>query len=228
MFKSMILAAVALSWAHPAFADMTAHYVIDGDQSIMTMEIAANGDVRARFGSDASYFLTRAGQSYYVKAGPDGPLVMRQEDIAAVMLEQLAAEPNPPSPDPHAKDVRLVARGAVSIRGRKGVAYMVNDKHARGPDDPPFLVVSDDPALTPLAVAVRMQFSASLGPIRILYGDAGGWDDMVALFARGAPLLFLGMELGRIDPARLPASRFVLPASPLSREAVRRDFTASR
>ena len=61
MFKTMILAAVALAWAHPAFADMTAHYVIDGDQSIMTMEIAANGDVRARFGSDASYFLTRAG-----------------------------------------------------------------------------------------------------------------------------------------------------------------------
>ena len=228
MFKIAVLAVVAMSWAHPAFADMTAHYVIDDDHSIMTMEIAANGDLRARFGDDPNYFLTRAGQGYYVKAGPAGPLVMRQEDIATVMREQLAAEANPPSPKPQGKDVRLVARGPVSIRGRKGVAYTLNDTHARGPDDPPYMVVSDDPALTPLALAIRTQFTPSLGTMRILYGDTGGWDDMVALFASGAPLLFLGMELGTVDHKRLPASRFVLPAAPLSLDAVRRDFTASR
>ena len=220
------LAVVAAAWAGPAFADMTAHYVGSDDSRMMTIEIATEGDYRVTIGDHSHYFLTRAGRDYLVETNAAGPKVMRQEDIATVMIEQV--KPNVrPSPHKSEADARLVARGPVSIRGRKGVAYGLILDGKSGADDEPYLVVSDDPALAPLAAVMRKQFAASIGTMHGIFGAENPWAFMEGMLDKGAPLVFLGMTLDTIDHARIPASRFVLPASPISLDAVRRDFATT-
>ena len=220
------LAAVAAAWAGPAFADMTAHYVGSDDSSMMTIEIATEGDYRVTLGDDSHYFLTKVGRDYLVKTNAAGPTVMRQEDIATVMIEQV--KPNVRrSPHKSEADARLVARGPVSIRGRKGVAYGLIFDGKSGGDDEPYLVVSDDPTLAPLAAAMRKQFAASIGTMHGIFGADSPWAFLEGMLNKGAPLVFLGMTLDTIDHARIPASRFVLPASPISLDAVRRDFATA-
>ncbi len=220
------LAVVAAAWAGPALADMTAHYVGSDDSRMITIEIATEGDYRVTIGDHSHYFLTRAGRGYLVETNAAGPKVMRQEDIATVMIEQV--KPNVrPSPHKSEADARLVARGPVSIRGRKGVAYGLIFDGNSGGDDEPYLVVSDDPALAPLAAVMRKQFAASIGTMHGIFGAENPWAFMEGMLDKGAPLVFLGMTLDTIDHARIPASRFVLPASPISLDAVRRDFATA-
>jgi hypothetical protein len=217
------LAIVAAAWAGPAFADMTAHYVGADDMRMMTIEIATGGDLRVTFGDDTHYFLTKAGHDYVVETKAAGPTVMRQEDIATAMIEQVKPKlrRSPRTPE---QDARLVARGPVTIRGRKGVAYDVTFDGKTGANEDPLFVASDDPDLAPLAAAMRKQFEASFGTRHGIFGADSPWAFMEGMLDMGAPLVFLGMKLDTIDRARISASRFVLPASPISLDAVRRDL----
>ncbi|WP_332798729.1 hypothetical protein [Sphingomonas sp. PB2P12] len=217
------LAVVAFAWANPALADMTAHYVGPDETTMMTIEIASDGDLRMTFGDDTAYFLTHAGQDYHVETRAAGPMVMRQEDIAVAMIEQAAPKVRR-SPRKGEKGVRLVARGEVGIRGRKGLAYGLVSEGRSEADDAPFLVVSDDPALAPLAAAMRRQFDTSFGTMHAIFGDASPLIGVTGMLAKGAPLSFFGFQLDTIDPAPISALRFVVPAAPLSLDAVRRDF----
>lgn len=225
-FGFAFIAVVAAAWAGPAFADMTAHYVSSDDMRMMTIEIATGGDLRVTFGDDANYFLTKAGRDYLVKTSAAGPTVMRQEDIAKAMIEQVKPKlrQSPRTPE---KDARLVARGPVSIRGRKGVAYDVIFDGRSGADEEPLFVASDDPDLAPLAAAMRRQFEASFGTMHGIFGADSPWAFMEGMLDKGAPLVFLGMKLDTIDRARISASRFVLPAPPISLDAVRRDLATA-
>lgn len=174
-------------------------------------------------GDDARYFLTTAGHDYLVETKAAGPTVMRQEDIATAMIEQVKPKlrRSPRTPE---KDARLVVRGPVSIRGRKGIAYDVIFDGRSGANEDPLFVASDDPDLAPLAAAMRKQFEASLGTMHGIFGADSPWAFMEGMMDKGAPLVFLGMELDTIDRARISASRFVLPAAPISLDAVRRDL----
>ncbi|SFN97917.1 hypothetical protein SAMN05428984_1400 [Sphingomonas sp. OK281] len=222
-FGFRVLTALAIAWGSPACADMTARYVMDDGTPLMTIEIAANGDMRTRFSDPSSYFLTREGRDYLVKTGPAGPIVMRSEDIATVMLEQAARETWRPPKDKNA-NAPLIARAKVRIRGRQGVAYASD----RDPSpDAPTVVISEDPTLAPLASAIRKQFLQSLATMSSMFGDASPSRGIAPVLSKGAPLAFLGLELDTVSRDPVPASRFALPAPPITLDAVRRDFNAA-
>lgn len=222
-FGFRVLVALAIAWGSPACADMTAQYVMGDGMPLMTIEIASSGDLRTSFSDPASYFLTRQGRDYLVKTGPAGPIVMRSEDIATVMLEQAARETWRPPRNTNA-EAPLVAGAIVRIRGRPGIAYASD--HDTQPDSP-IMVISDDPALAQLANAIRKQFTQSLTMMGSIFGDASPSRGIAPLLSKGAPLSFLGMELDTVSCNPVPASRFALPAPPIPLDAVRRDFNAA-
>src|SRR4051794_4750150 len=83
------LALLLALFASPALADMTANYVGPNNAMTMKIEVASNGDIRGETSNPNMYFLTREGHGYLVQASFKGPAVMRVEDIAVVMAEQV-------------------------------------------------------------------------------------------------------------------------------------------
>lgn len=60
-----------------------------------------------------------------------------------------------------------------------------------------------------------------------IFGNDSPFNGMAGILDKGAPLVFLGMKLDTVDHARIPDSRFVLPTSPISLDAVRRDLATN-
>lgn len=218
---------LALS-SSPAFADLTANYVGPNKAITMKIEVAANGDVRGTTSNPNSYFITRAGHSYMVQASFKGPAVMRMEDISTVMAEQMKRlMPNmPPEAANKAPSFELTKGGVVNVRGRKGTAYYMGGSATRPPSEQPVIVVSSDPALTPLAIAMQHQFAMSIEAAGQMFGHSNPFAQMQGVLKEGAPLEFAGMQLDSVSTAPIDPSEFSLPAEPLSLDAVRKNLGA--
>jgi hypothetical protein len=120
----------------------------------------------------------------------------------------------------------LVKGATVTIRGRQGTAYYMGSEAKRPPAERPTLVISTDPALAPLASALQGQFEISIALMGKVFGDDDPFKTMQAVLKTGAPLVLTGMELDRVSNEPIPASRFALPAEPLSIEGVRKNLGA--
>ncbi|QCB43183.1 hypothetical protein E5673_13945 [Sphingomonas sp. PAMC26645] len=140
----------------------------------MKVEIAANGNIRGTTSNPNSYFITRAGHGYMVQASFKGPAVMRMEDISIVMAEQMKRL----MPDmPHgaadqAPSLDLTKGGVVSVRGRKGTAYYMGKTIKHSAAEQPFIVISVDPAITPLGIAMQHQFAMSVEAMGQIFGKS--------------------------------------------------------
>lgn len=121
-FVVQLSAISLLALGAPASADITGNYIGPNNAMTMKIEVASNGDVRGATSSPNSYFITRGGQGYVVQASFDGPAVMRVEDMATVMAEQMKKMmPNMPADGKDAPAFELVKGGVLTIRGRQGV-----------------------------------------------------------------------------------------------------------
>ena len=223
-----VLASILAAFGSPAFADMTANYVGPNKALTMKVEIATNGDIRGTTSNPNSYFITRAGHGYMVQASFKGPAVMRMEDISIVMAEQMKRL----MPDmPHgaadqAPSLDLTKGGLVSVRGRKGTAYYMGKTIKHSAAEQPFIVISVDPALTPLGIAMQHQFAMSVEAMGQIFGKSNPFAEMQSVLKEGAPLVFTGMELDSVNNDPIPASEFDLPAAPLSLAEVRKNLGA--
>jgi hypothetical protein len=217
-----LLALFSVAIGTSASADITANYV-GQDAVTMKIEIASNGDVRGDISDQHSYFITHDGQGYMVQTGSGAPVVMRVDDIATVMAEQTQKlAPNIPADvDRIMPAFGLVKGDGIKIRGRQGIAYYMG---SRAPADHPFIVISTDPALKPLAIAMKRQFDMSVAMMGHLLGKANPFQSTEDILATGAPLIFIGMELDTINSEPIPAAHFALPAKPLSLEGVRKNL----
>jgi hypothetical protein len=203
----------------------------------MTIEIAANGDIRAAMGGtmiDEARakvpqiaqlgYIVRAGEGYFLQPNEKGIDVLRVADAAAVLGEHLKQDEEwakRPAPD----SLQLVAGGTVTIRGRSGTAYFWGEKAEER--NRPIAVISKDPALAELARAMStmMGITMNMGG-EVGFGDFSG--DMAAILATGAPLAFAGMELVEVKHHAIPTERFALPSEPLSRDQVRELMTMGK
>lgn len=227
MLRSIVVSLVAIN--AQASADITANYVGPNAALTMKVEVASNGDVRGATSNPNSYFITRDGHGYVVQASFNGPAVIRVEDMAIVMAEQMkklmpempaGADKDPPA-------FMLTKGGIVTIRGRQGTAYYMGSKISKSPTDKPVIVISDDPKLAPLGVAMQHQFDMSVTMMGPMLGKTSPFKAMQDILKTGAPLVFTGMELDTINTDPIPAAHFALPAEPLSLEGVRKNMGAS-
>lgn len=224
-----------LGLAGPAFAQTTAVYEVPGPRFRMTIEIAPNGDVRGDIsGKPGVYFLNRGGQGYFVIETPNGVVVERVEDeVAAIkivaekrlgpsFLEMMASV----GQDMEGEGPLLTRGDDVVVQGRKGTPYYFPGP--RRPDMPPVVVISSDPDLAPLGVAMAGQFDMS-DRLQFFSGPNPLSTEMTAIMRTGAPIAFAGAELTMVSHEPIPASRFELPAAPSSLEAIikRIDATAT-
>ncbi|MDH7974375.1 hypothetical protein QH494_19470 [Sphingomonas sp. AR_OL41] len=213
----------------PVFADTTANYVGPNAAITMKVEIASNGDVRGATSNPNSYFITRDGQGYMIQASFNGPAVMRVQDMATVMAEQMKKMmPNMPAgagKDAPAFD--LVKGGTVTIRGRQGTAYYMGKSANGALIGPPIVVISNDPALAPIGAAMQRQFDMSLAMMGHIFGAANPFKSMQEILKSGTPLVFTGMELDTVNNEPIPTSRFDLPAQPLTLDGVRKNMGAA-
>jgi hypothetical protein len=218
--------AIALAAAgSPALADMSARYGDPREIMSISVETADNGDVRSEGVDPQSYFLWRGGQAYLVRTIAGGPEVMRVEDMAAAMAARQGAG------DPELEEgIRadlpreaFVAGPPVTVNGRPGIPYRPGGKTR---DKSLALVIGTDPALAPLGAAMLRHYDmtcAMLGAMmRLTPGEADPFAPMRTVLEKGAPLTYSGMDLRSVDHAPIPASRFALPAEPLSRAEIDR------
>jgi len=226
MLRSIAVSLVAIN--AQASADVTANYVGPNAALTMKVEVASNGDVRGGTSNPNSYFITRDGHGYVVQASFNGPAVMRLEDMAIVMAEQMKKlmPQMPADADKDSPAFALTKGGIVTIRGRQGTAYYMG-KISKSPMEKPVIVISDDPKLAPLGVAMQHQFDMSIGMMGPMFGKANPFKAMQDILKTGAPLVFSGMELDTINTDPIPAAHFVLPAEPLTLEGVRKNMGAS-
>ena len=224
--KHAIVLLLAILAPAPALADLTVTYAAPRAIFTMTIEIASNDDLRVDVGIPGSYFIMRAGHGYFITPTPSGPVVMRVEDIAAVVAEHIAKT------DPHFRDEigavhhpepRLVEKGTVVINGRTGSAWYL--KMENGQLSPkPETVISHDPALAPLGRAMAMQLEMSAAMMGTMVGTSSS-DPMEDILKTGAPLSFAGAELKTVNAAPIPSGRFELPAEPATLDVVRKTMT---
>ncbi|WP_294269725.1 hypothetical protein [uncultured Sphingomonas sp.] len=217
-----------LAFATPALADMTANYIGPNGAMTMKIEVASNGDMRGQTGAPNAYFITRDGHGYMIQATFDGPAVMRVEDMATVMAEQMK-KMMPNMPPPNGKDApsfALAKGGEVTIRGRKGIAYYMGVAKDGKPIGDPIVVISTDPDLAPIGVAMASQFNMSVAMMGQVLGDASPWKGMQDVLKTGAPIVFTGLQLATVNHDLIPAARFVLPAEPLKIDDVRKTMGA--
>jgi len=212
---------LAIGITSPAVADLTAKYAKPGTAFVMTVEIAANGDLRGDVGQPGQSFVTRGGHGFFLRATPTGTVVMRVEDIGTVMAEQMAKlDPQFRTRMRNAPVLKLAAKGELTINGRTGTAY-----YMQGADgtlsQAPWAVISKDPALAELGTAMVRQFEMSIAAMSGTMGPEP-FADMLAVLKTGTPILFVGAELQSVDPSPIPAARFELPAQSETLDGVRK------
>lgn len=227
-FTTLLVAVGLLAFATPAVADMTANYVGPNGAMTMKIEIASNGDVRGQSGAPNSYFIFHENHGYLVQATFDGPAVMRMEDMATVMAEQMRKMmANMPKPkDEDVPDFALVKGDEVTIRGRNGIAYYMGVAKDGKPVGDPVFVISTDPELAALGRAMTNQFNMSVASMGQVLGNANPWKGMQDVLKTGAPIVFTGLQLDTVNHDAISAARFVLPAKPLDIDEVKKTMGA--
>ena len=225
-----LLICLFVALAAPAFADTTADYAAPSGAITMTIEIAANGDLRGNIrGRSGDYLLMRNGQGYFVVSTPNGLFVDRVEDQVAAL--KIVAERHP------VFLARMKAVGVpaghflgkgddIVVQGRKGTPYYFGGRPRFGL--PPILVISSDAELAPLGVAME-RLNVMFDSLQSFAGGDPVNLEMETIMKSGAPVAVTGAELTRISHDPIPSSRFELPAAPESRDDIikRIDATAT-
>jgi hypothetical protein len=229
------IATLLVILAGPALADTTAVYEARNGAFKMTIEIAANGDVRGDVAAKpGSYFVTRNGEDFVVLATPQGVVVDRTADLAQVTAK-VAIEKTPElaklggtvSRDLSTTNF-FVAGPPVSINGRPGTPYYFRMGYGKV-DLPPVAVISTDPALAPIGRMMARSFEMSEHMSSSMFGAAAPpfETELDQILTTGAPLAFAGAQLVSVDNAPIAPSRFELPAPPESPAAIEKRIRAN-
>ena len=226
--KWMLLLLAA--WAAPASADTTAVYKSPLGAE-MTIEIAANGNLRGTMGASGDYVLSLDGKDYFVLFTDKGPVVDRVDDVVAAMhgyMQKLIHDKKMPSFDdgPDFPAFKFVQGGQVTIQGRPGNAWYMQRGTGK-PSGDPDTVISTDPDLAELGHAMARQFELSATMFGRAFGGKNPMAGMIDVLRTGTPLQFGGMELDAVDHKPIAPERFVLPATPETPDQVRVRLEAS-
>lgn len=225
MRPAHIFVFAALLCASPATADVTARYAL-GNGAVPGMIVQADdkGHVRVAMGNQVAILLLD-GETYFLTADLSGLYAAKQEDLLAVMTEQMRAMIPPDAAAAPPSDTMvydIVSGGTEIVGGRSGTVWTLRP-HGQAADIPFDFVISTDPDLAPIGRAFAAQFGSSSTMMRNMLGSV---PDMAAkaqaILAKGA-VIRMGrlMRLESVDKAPVPASAFALPGPVLDRAQLR-------
>ena len=177
----------------------------------MTVEAAANGDVRSEVaGRPSAFFLVKNNDGYVIRQTPTGLAAERVSDIAyAVATVRAEKDPNFEirRAQTHFRQITIVQGGPAIIDARVGTAYYWSQQQrSLGLA----AVISHDPALAAIGFAWAREHDAA---ISMLWSVPDSEQQMTPLLKSGAPLEVYTHELTSISNAPISPSRFQLPAN---------------
>ena len=233
-FISSTVIVLAISLAAPAAAqsDISARYEMGDDapefgavDMQMTFEVSTEGFVRVQMRGMPAYYLYRDETMYVVQRGVDGPTVHVVSELMNVQMEharEMFGEDFGSGFDGSKKpEISYVAMGEETVNGRSGTAYAMQDDEGQPPLRMQF-VISDDPELAPLGLAMREANSGLTRGVGGPFGRLGPTlDEMNSILAEGAPLKMSMMELTDVSLDDIPDERFELPAEPQTEAQIR-------
>lgn len=222
--RLLTFALAALAGEGAAVADVTAHYQTLAGTPLMTVQANDRGDSRLSYGNQ-TVVIIRDGVGYLVSADPTGIYVVRQEDAMAALEEAISAmadDSDLPDISEAVNRYPPTESGTETVGGRIGTVWLLEPR-AAGTDHGEDMVISTDPALTPIGRAIARRFEEDAAGISIFVGPDGVSGsfppEVMAILQRGT-LLRLGswVRLHSIEEGPIPDSVFALPAEPLTRE----------
>jgi hypothetical protein len=209
---------VMLALTSPARADSTAVYAAPATHFSMTVKIASSGDIRAELPDRTYYFI--AGQDYYAERTSTGVIVMKVDDMAKVIAEDIAKfSARLGTKSINVPALTLVRRGTVRIGKWAGDAYYVQGATW---SPRPVVVISHDPSLIELGRAMKRQYAKSGAMMAMMTQGHEPILKMGQVLDSGAPISYAGAELQSVSFAPIPKAEFVLPAQAVSIDDVRK------
>lgn len=217
-------AAVAVA-ATPSLTDLTATYTAASGNGSIKVEVARNGDSRVEIGTAALTFLHRDGHTYmWVARSGEPPKVIDVADLKATVRDSYAKSGTDLC-TPFAQTTlgaKLVQEGTATVQGRTGDAWFRQMAAGESPARPE-LVISHDPDLAPIGVALAEEYRASTGMMPDCPFFRAMTEPMEAVLASGTPVALSGIELTAVDAGPIDPKRFELPAPPVSVEELRKE-----
>jgi hypothetical protein len=218
-----IIGAAMLFATSAAQAGLRAIYLDLRQSKQLQIDVHDNGDARIGEVGSEDYGLLLGGEYYVVDIVDGKPMVARIKDIATAMDQVLP----PIFKGLFDKAAAAMPRAELKIEpgepgeagGRKGRVYRIKGLDKDEPAKATIFLISDDPELKPMAVALEGFMSAMIIPAAPLIGN--GATELIAetrtIFALGTPIdMGDRMRLNLAGKAAYPAAYFRLPAKPQS------------
>lgn len=219
-----MMAATVMIWAaSPAAAGLRAIYLDVGKARQLQIDVHDNGDARITEVGNEDYGLLIGGEFFIVDVEDGRPTVARLKDVATAMdqvlppvfkgLFDMAADAAPKA------DLKIEAGEPGSAGGRDGRVYHVRGLDSARPDKPTDYLISADPDLKPVGLALEQFMNAAIVPAAPLLGALA--TELIAetrtIFALGTPIDVGGrFRLNLAGKAAFPGAYFRLPAQPQS------------
>lgn len=218
------IAAPMLAWT-PAQAGLRAIYIDVAKAKQLQIDVYDNGDARIAEVGNEDYGMLLGGEFYIVDVEGGKPTVARLKDVATAMdqvlppifkgLFDMAADQAPKA------ELRIEPGEAGSAGGRDGRVYHVRGLDSSNPAKATDYLISADPELKPVGIALEAFMNAAIVPAAPLIG--AGAAELIAetrtIFALGTPIDVGGrFRLNLAGKAAFPAAYFRLPARPQSVE----------
>lgn len=220
-FAYSIIGAAMLFASSAAQAGLRAIYIDVRQSKQLQIDVYDNGDARIGEVGTEDYGLLIDGEFFIIDIEGGKPTVARLRDVANAIDQVLppifkglfdkAAAGMPKA------DLRIEAGQPGEAGGRKGRVYHVRGLDSTQPDKPTDYLISDDPELKPVGVALEAFMNAAMVPAAPLIG--AGATELIAetrtIFALGTPIDVGGrFRLNFAGKAAFPAAYFRLPAQP--------------
>ena len=207
----------------PVSAGLRAVYIDLEKSRQLQVEVADNGDARiAEVGSD-DYGLLIKGDFYVVDIQSGKATVARIRDVAtaidAVLPPIFRGLFDKAGKIPASARLKIEAGETGSAGGREGRVYHVSGLNEMQPDQTTDYLISSDPDLKPVGVALEQFMNAAIVPAAPLIGQGAREliEETRAIFALGTPIDIGGrFRLNQAGKAEFGATRFALPAPPMT------------
>ena len=218
----------------PASAGLHVVYLDMEKAKQLQIDVADNGDARIAEVGSPDYGLLLNGEFYVIDVQDGHATVARIRDVAtaidAVLPPIFKGLFDKPGNIPPSERLKIEPGEAGSAGGRDGRVYHVRGFDDLTPDKVTDYLISSDPDLKPVGIALEQFMNAAIVPAAPLLGASAR--DLIqetrSIFALGTPIDIGGrFRLNLAGKAAIPAGVFRLPAAPLTVAALTQAMKAS-